>query len=44
MNLYKKIALGLVAGVALIDTVCSKGIKEYISPNNIPTKIKKNTT
>ncbi len=28
MNLYKKIALSLVAGLALIATGCSKGNKE----------------
>lgn len=43
MNLYKKIALGLVAGVALIATGCSKGNKEDSSATNIPTKITKKT-
>lgn len=41
MNLYKKIALGLVAGLALIATGCSKGNKEDSSAANIPTKITK---
>ncbi len=44
MNLYKKIALGLVAGLALIATGCSKGNKEDSSAANIPTKITKKTT
>lgn len=44
MNLYKKIALGLVAGLALIATGCSKGNKEDSSATNIPTKITKKTT
>lgn len=40
MNLYKKIALGFVAGMAVITAGCSKDKKDN-SAANIPTKITK---
>ena len=43
MNLYKKIALGFVASMAVITAGCSKDKKDN-SAANIPTKITKKTT
>lgn len=43
INLYKKIALGFVAGMAVITAGCSKDKKDN-SAANIPTKITKKTT